>query len=87
MANLTITVDAETLKRARIKAIEKGESVNQVLAETLRVYADGDDDARWRADFERMNEVIARYAGHGSNGARWTREELYAERIDRIVAS
>lgn len=39
MANLTITVDEETLKRARIKAIEQGTSVNRVLGRYLAVYA------------------------------------------------
>lgn len=28
MANLTVTVDGETLRRARIRALERGESVN-----------------------------------------------------------
>lgn len=38
MANLTITVDPETLKKARIKAIQEGTSVNKVLGEYLTVY-------------------------------------------------
>ncbi len=42
MANLTITVDPETLKRARIKAIEQGTSVNKVLGAYLTAFA-GDD--------------------------------------------
>ncbi|MGC5248498.1 hypothetical protein ACPXB3_16425 [Gordonia sp. DT219] len=41
MANLTITVDDKTLKRARIRAIERGESVNQYLAQRLIECADG----------------------------------------------
>lgn len=41
MANLTITVDPETLKRARIRAIEEGTSVNRVLGHHLRAYAGG----------------------------------------------
>jgi plasmid stability protein len=39
MANLTITVDDEVLKKARIRALEQGTSVNAILAERLRVYA------------------------------------------------
>ena len=39
MANLTITVDPETLKRARIRAIEEETSVNRVLGHYLAVYA------------------------------------------------
>lgn len=40
MANLTITVNPETLKRARIKAIQEGTSVNRVLGEYLAVYVE-----------------------------------------------
>lgn len=33
MANITIAVDREALKRARIRAIEEGTSVNAILGE------------------------------------------------------
>ena len=39
MANLTITVDEEVLKRARIRAIEQGTTVNTILAEHLARFA------------------------------------------------
>jgi post-segregation antitoxin (ccd killing protein) len=39
VANLTITVDDEILKRARIRALEQGTSVSAVLAERLRAFA------------------------------------------------
>lgn len=39
MANLTITVDEEVLRNARIRALQQGTSVNAVLAERLRRYA------------------------------------------------
>ena len=38
--NLTITVDPEVLKRARIRAIGEDTSVNAVLREHLTTYAD-----------------------------------------------
>lgn len=38
--NLTITVDADVLKRARMRAIEEDTSVSAVLREHLAVYAD-----------------------------------------------
>ena len=83
MANLTITVDEATLKRARIRAIERGESVNKFLAEQLTKYADDDaEEQRWREDRERMRVVAAKYAGHRSARA-WTREELHDERFER----
>lgn len=39
MANLTINVDEEVLKRARIRALEENTSVNAVLGEYLKGYA------------------------------------------------
>ncbi len=81
MANLTITVDAETLRRARIRAVERGESVNQYLAARLRDYAaaDGERERRVRAAeaFVALSEELS-----GTSGGRaWHREDLYDERI------
>lgn len=73
MANLTITVDDATLKRARLRALERNESVNSYLADVLRRYADADDSA--------MAEVIAlartSEAGVDGSGRSWTRDELH----------
>jgi post-segregation antitoxin (ccd killing protein) len=83
MANLTITVDEATLKRARIRAIERGESVNRFLAEQLAKYAEADDEeARWQEDRARMLAVAEKYSGRRS-GAPWSREDLYEERFER----
>jgi plasmid stability protein len=35
MSNLTITIDEETLRRARIRALEQGTSVNALLRDYL----------------------------------------------------
>lgn len=81
MANLTITVDDETLKRARIRAIERHESVNQYLAQRLREYAfQGDEQERRRRAAERFVE-LSREIGGNSGGRQWDRDELYAERV------
>jgi len=40
VANLTITVDEEVLKRARMRALAQGTSVNAILAAYLEAYAD-----------------------------------------------
>ena len=37
--NLTITVDDQVLKRARLRALQEGTSVNAVLRECLEAYA------------------------------------------------
>jgi hypothetical protein len=83
MANLTITVDEATLRRARIRAIERGESVNRFLAEQLARYADADDEeARWHEDRARMLAVIEKYSGRRSS-APWSRDDLHEERFER----
>ncbi len=88
MPNLTITVDEETLKRARIRAIEQGESVNKVLAQRLADYANGvtdNDDGEADAVKEKVRAWLAwsqENPGH-SGGWKWNREELYEERMAR----
>lgn len=76
MTNLTITVDEETLKRARIRALEEGTSVNAVLREYLERYA----GAR-REQLEALQRIIESSrestSGSGPGGRTWTREELY----------
>ncbi len=76
MANLTITVDADVLRRARIRALERHESVNGYLAGMLERYAGAGTAAR--AVFAELGSV-ADAAGTGSDGAgrAWTRDELH----------
>lgn len=75
MANLTITVDAEILRRARIRALERNESVNAVLAEAVKRYAEDLDQSAVFADLDE----IARKSRSGSQGTgrAWTRDELH----------
>lgn len=75
MANLTITVDERVLKRARVKALEQGTSVNAVLRSYLEQYA-GDIDARQKALEEILTLSKASSAARGRR--RWTRDELHA---------
>src|SRR5690349_10806835 len=90
MANLTITVDDELLKRARIKALEEGTSVNAILAKRLEEYASSAPRI-----YERQAEAIRQLVAIGEyewrNGGeerahlreaeegpfRWSREDLY----------
>lgn len=82
MANLTITVDAETLRRARIRAVQRGESVNQYLAAQLRAYASSDSERERRIRAAEAFVALSRDLSGTSGGRSWTREDLYAERID-----
>ncbi len=75
MANVTISIDGELLKRARIRAIEQGTSVNGLIREYLMTLA-GAPPLK-----QAMDEVIdlARRSsgGSGPSGRNWTREDLY----------
>ena len=77
MANLIITVDPETLKRARIKALEEGTSVNALLREYLDSYAGGADDRERQMRAMEHSLAVARRAGVRSGGITWRREDLY----------
>jgi post-segregation antitoxin (ccd killing protein) len=73
--NLTITVDAETLRKARVRAVQRGESVNAMLAEALRRYA---DDLRPGDVFAAIEAVAdAHEVGTDSGGRNWTRDDLH----------
>lgn len=75
MASLTINVDEDLIRRARIRALEQGTSVNAVLGEYLRVYA-GVHPARDAARaLVRMSKESD--ASSGENGRTWTRDELH----------
>lgn len=78
--NLTITVDDELLRRARIRALTQGTSVNAVLREFLESYAgsDAENAARDRL----ANLARASNASSGPDGRRWTRDDVYADRLD-----
>lgn len=83
MANLTLTIDDETLRRARIRALKSGTSVNALVRGYLETYA-GERSTR-----EAMRRFLAATeeldAGSGAEGRSWTREDLYRDRFRRDV--
>ena len=72
--NLTITVDKEVLKRARIRALEQDTSVNAVLRAFLNSYAGVADTKR-----EAMDRIVSlsREASSRRGDGKWTREDLH----------
>lgn len=74
MANLTITLDPELLRRARIRAAELGTSVNAVLRDFMRSWA-GESSAK--GDAVRSLLARSRRARSRRAGRRWTRDELH----------
>lgn len=80
MTNLTLSVDEDVLRRARIRALERGTSVNAVLREFLAAYAGASDEQR-RA-VRSLLEIAGRTkAGRGR--ARWLRDELHDRGAER----
>jgi hypothetical protein len=75
MANLTITVDRQTLSRARIRALEDGTSVNAILRDYLERYAGGGEGSAALAEFARL--ATASEASSGPGGRSWTRDEIH----------
>lgn len=73
MANLTLVIDDEVLKRARIKALEQGTSVNALVRDYLVSFT-GESQAE-----QAMGHFLAAVqgAGAGSGGRNWTRDDLY----------
>lgn len=72
--NLTITVEKDVLKRARIRAIMEDTSVNTVLREFLASYAGAAGTRREAVD--RLLS-LSRSATSGRGAATWTRNELH----------
>lgn len=74
MATLTISVDPEVLRRARIRALERNESVNKYLSDQLERYA----NARGREVMDAFLALAAQHDGVGGDGPHsWAREDLY----------
>lgn len=74
MSNLTISVDDEVLKKARIRALEQGTSVNAVLRELLEAYAGmGRGQSAAAAELIAISKNVPSRRGSRS----WTRDELY----------
>ncbi len=78
MANLTITVDDDLLRRARARAVEQGTSVNAVLREELARYVESSGGDRAADAFVTLAQMSAGSSGRG--GRSWTRDELHANR-------
>jgi hypothetical protein len=75
MTNVTITLDEEVLRRARIRALQQGTSVNRVLGDYLQAYAGASPT---RAAVEQALDIARQtHAGSGPGGRTWRREDLH----------
>jgi hypothetical protein len=75
MANVTLAIDDDVLRRARAKAAERGTSVNSVIRDLLDRYA-GPSEAG--VALESMFAVAdSAGASIGDAGITWAREDLH----------
>jgi plasmid stability protein len=74
MANLTIAIEDDILKKARLKAVEDGTSVNAVLREFLREYT---GNASARVESAKRLIALAHECATEVGPITWKREDLY----------
>ncbi|MGH3547508.1 MAG: DUF6364 family protein [Pseudonocardiaceae bacterium] len=77
--NLTIQLDADLIRRAKVLAAERGTSVSGLVTQQITDLIEARD--RYISARESALEMMTASVDRG--GRRWTREELHAERIDR----
>jgi plasmid stability protein len=75
MANLTITIDDELLKRARLRALERNTSVNALLREYLETFAGEQSGMVVRKRFASLARA-ATSSGRGKARS-WSRDDLH----------
>lgn len=73
--NVTISLDEETLRLARIRALEQGTSVNALVREYLEALVGGDRSARAGRRFVARTAALG--ASGGPTGRTWSRGDLY----------
>ena len=71
--NLTVSVDRETLRKARIRAIEENTSVNAVLRTHLEWYAGTGSCQGAAARILQRSQIASSRRG----GAKWSRNDLH----------
>ena len=72
-ANLTLQLDVDVIRRARIVAAKRGTSVSALVARELDSLVER--DARYEEASRRAKELMARATPRG--GRSWRRDELH----------
>ncbi len=75
MANLTLTIDDELLRRARIRALELGTSVNAIVRTQLEAFAGGEIATEAMRRFADLAATAT--SGSGPGGRCWTRDDVH----------
>jgi predicted transcriptional regulator len=71
--NLTIQLDDDVVRRARVLAARRGTSISALVAHTLDAMVDEDD--RYERARVRAAQLMANAGSHGTRT--WTRDELH----------
>jgi hypothetical protein len=74
MANLTIVIDENILKKARMRALEEGTSVNAVVRQYLESYT-GAHHGHQATVAEILN--LSKKSRSRKGSKRWTRDDLH----------
>jgi hypothetical protein len=77
MVNVTVTVDEDTLRRARIHALEQGTSLNALVRSYLEGLVSSDRSREVGARLVARSRRVS--ANSGAAGRSWHRDELYDE--------
>lgn len=83
MANLTISVDDQLIKQARIRAIEQGTSVSAKVREFLTSYVQGAQTPGPQLAAGQAFIAAARSSIANTDGVVWCRDDAY----DRVYPS
>jgi hypothetical protein len=73
--NLTVQLDEETIRQARVLAARRGTSISGLVARELEELVA--KDARYEEAMRRAIELMAEPEAHG--GRNWRRDDLYEE--------
>jgi hypothetical protein len=77
---LTLHLDDDVIRRARVVAAKRGTSVSRLVTRELtRLVA---DDERYEEARRAATELMEKARSRG--GRSWTRDDLYGERVDRF---
>lgn len=78
--NLTVQLDEDVIRRAKVVAAKRGTSVSALVARQLNELVNQDE--RYEAAHHRALELMRNAKPLG--GRNWTRDDIYTERIDRF---
>lgn len=78
--NLTVQLDEGTIRKAKVVAAERGTSLSGLVARQIEELVAAHER------YQRAHESAVRMmrAAQNRGGRTWTREDLYAQRLDRF---